>query len=114
MALTTIDSAGTAAVRAQVARSIEGRRTDVRGRLFEALLVLCLLLSLAVLALLLADVWQDGAGVYPRRGQQFLNNGLSSDAYKAGIAQGLIGSFWIAVAMLVSTASLGGTPASLS
>ena len=107
MALTTVDSAGSAAVRAQVARAIEGRRTDVRGRAFELVLVLSLLVSLAVLALLLVDVWRDGASVYPQRGQQFLDNGLSSDAYKAGIAQGLIGSFWIAVTVVVVAVPLG-------
>ena len=107
MALTTIDSASTAAVRAQVARSIEGRRTDVRGRLFELALVLCLLVSLAILALLLIDVWGDGAGVYPARGQNFVQNGLSSDPIKAGIAQGLIGSFWIAVCVVVVALPLG-------
>jgi phosphate transport system permease protein len=107
MALTTVDSSSTAAIRAQVARSIEGRRTDVRGRVFELVLVLCLLVSLAVLALLLVDVWRDGAGVYPQRGQQFVDNGLSSDYYKAGIAQGLIGSFWIAVTVVVVAVPLG-------
>jgi phosphate transport system permease protein len=107
MALTTIESSATDAVRGRVARSIEGRRVDVKGRLFEAALVLCLLVSLAILALLLADVIGDGWSVYPQRGQNFLQNGLSQNPVKAGIAQGLIGSFWIAVTVVVVALPLG-------
>lgn len=106
MAITTIDSAS-GAIRGSVARAIEGRRTDVRGRLFEALLVLCLLVSLAVLAMLLLDVVRDGAPVYTDRGWDFLNGGLSQTATRAGIAQGLIGSFWIAVSVVVVSLPLG-------
>lgn len=106
MALTTIDSS-TGAVRGSVARAIEGRRADVRGRVFEIALVLCLLASLAILAMLLIDVVRDGAPVYTERGWAFLDGGLSQTASRAGIAQGLIGSFWIAVSVVVVALPLG-------
>ncbi|HEX5367562.1 MAG TPA: phosphate ABC transporter permease PstA [Acidimicrobiales bacterium] len=107
MALTTVESATTGPVRAQVAHALEGGRRDVPGRLFELVLGLCLLASLAVLAMLLVDVWRDGTGVYADRGQSFLEGGLSSSAERAGIAQGLIGSFWIAVTVVVVALPLG-------
>jgi phosphate transport system permease protein len=106
MALTTIDSSA-AAVRGRVERQIEGQRVDIAGRLFETGLVLCLLISLAVLALLLVDVVGDGSVVYQERGWEFLDGGLSQTASRAGIAQGLIGSFWIAVCVVVVAVPLG-------
>jgi len=106
MALTTIDSSA-AAVRGRVERQIEGRRVDLTGRIFETVLVLCLLISLAVLALLIVDVVGDGSVVYQERGADFLDSGLSQTANRAGIAQGLIGSFWIAVCVIVVAVPLG-------
>jgi phosphate transport system permease protein len=106
MALTTIDSSA-AAVRGRVERQIEGRRVDIKGRIFETALVLCLLISLGVLALLIIDVIGDGSGVYQERGFDFLDGGLSQTATRAGIAQGLIGSFWIAVCVVVVAVPLG-------
>jgi len=106
VALTTIGSSGTA-VQGSVARALRGGRTDVRGRLFEGALVLCLLTSLGVLALLMVDVLGNGVPVYADRGFGFLDGGLSSQAGRAGIAQGIIGSFWIAVAVLVLAVPIG-------
>lgn len=106
MTITTVDSS-LGAVRGRVAREIEGRRADVGGRAFEAVLVSCLLVSLAVLALLLVDVVGDGWSVYEDRGWDFVDGGLSQSAERAGIAQGLIGSFWIAVTVVVVAVPLG-------
>src|SRR5688572_21885247 len=106
MALTTIDSSA-GAVRGRVERQIQGGRLDIGGRLFELALVLCLLISLAVLALLIAEVVGNGTVVYDERGFDFLDGGLSQTASRAGIAQGLIGSFWIAVSVVVVAVPLG-------
>ncbi|HET6954252.1 MAG TPA: phosphate ABC transporter permease PstA [Acidimicrobiales bacterium] len=106
MALTTI-SGNAGAVQGSVARAIEGRRADVKGRVFDLALVSCLLVSLAILTMLLVDVARDGLPVYSERGEQFLNGGLSQSAARAGIAQGLIGSFWIAVSVVVVALPLG-------
>ncbi|HEY8526991.1 MAG TPA: phosphate ABC transporter permease PstA [Acidimicrobiales bacterium] len=107
MALTTIGTAGEAAVQGSVARALRGHRADVRGRVFEGVLVLCLLVSLAVLGLLIHRVVADGLGVYTDRGVDFLDGGLSSQADRAGIAQGIIGSFWIAVGVVVLAIPVG-------
>lgn len=106
MAITTIGASGEA-VRGSVARALSGRRTDVRGRIFEVALVSCLLVSLLVLAVLIYDVLADGLVVYGDRGYSFLDSGLTSQPDTAGIAQGIIGSFWIAVAVVVLAIPLG-------
>ena len=106
MALTTI--AGTSgAIQGSVAQAIEGRRSDLKGRLFELSLVACLFVSLLVLLLMISDIVRNGFPVYTDRGWDFLNGGLSSTAARAGIAQGIIGSFWIAVTVCVVSIPLG-------
>jgi phosphate transport system permease protein len=107
MALTTIGSASEGAIKARVERAITGRRSDPGGRLFEAALVACLLVSLAVLGLLIYQVLGNGLGVYSDRGFDFLDTGLASQAARAGVAQGIIGSFWIAVSVVVLALPLG-------
>ena len=93
--------AATADVSAEVVRArISGRRLDVGGRIFEGLLLLALLASLAVLLTLLVDVTSRGIGVYAERGVGFITAPLSSDPAKAGIGQGLFGS--IALMMIVA------------
>lgn len=94
-------------IEGSVADALRGRRADVRGRLFEAALVLCLLLSLLILAVLVSKVLGDGLGVYSDRGVDFLDGGLSRRPARAGISQGIIGSFWIAVCVVVISFPLG-------
>jgi phosphate transport system permease protein len=106
VALTTI-AATRGAVQGSVAQAIEGRRHDLRGRLFELALAACLIISLLVLIVMLYDVLGNGLGVYRERPRAFLNGGLSSSADRAGIAQGIIGSFWIAVSVCVVSIPLG-------
>jgi phosphate transport system permease protein len=107
MALTTIGASGEPAVQGSISQALRGGRTEVRGRIFEATLILCLLISLAILGLLIFNVLSNGLGVYSDRGFDFLDAGLSSQATQAGIAQGIIGSFWIAVAVVVLAIPIG-------
>ncbi len=107
MALTTVGSASRDAVQGSVAQALSGNRSDVRGRIFEVLLIACLLVSLLVLGLLIYDVITDGVPVYTERGWEFLDSGLSAQPETAGIAQGIIGSFWIAVAVVVLAIPIG-------
>jgi phosphate transport system permease protein len=106
MALTTT-IADAAAVQGSVERALRGERVDVKGRLFELLLVSCLFISLLILGMLIYDVLRDGLPVYQDRAHAFLNGGLSQTATRAGIAQGLIGSFWIAVTVVVVSLPFG-------
>ena len=76
----------------RVAAELLGRRRDVRGRLFEGLLLLSLLAAFAVLIMLLADVGLRGIPVLLDRGASFLRSDLSSIPARAGVAQGIWGS----------------------
>ena len=106
MALTTITSHD-AAIHGQVEAALRGRRGDVGGRVFEVALIACLLLSLLVLGALIATVLSDGAGVYQDRAGTFLDSGLSRRAGNAGISQGIVGSLWIAISVVVLSLPLG-------
>jgi phosphate transport system permease protein len=106
MAISSINS-NTLAVDGAVKAAIRGRRSDVRGRIFEAALLLSLLISLLVLGVLLATVVSDGWGTYSDRGVDFLDGALSSRESRAGISQGIVGSFWIAVSVIVLAVPLG-------
>jgi phosphate transport system permease protein len=94
--------AATAEVSAEAVRArLSGRRTDVGGRVFEGLLLLALLTSLAVLLTLLIDVVSRGIGVYAERGViDVLTSPLSDEPENAGIGQGLFGS--IALMLIVA------------
>jgi phosphate transport system permease protein len=106
MALTTVSSSA-GAVRGAVERALRGGRPDLRGRLFEAALLACLLVSMFVLGVLLHTVVTDGMPVYTERGWEFLDGALSSSAARAGISQGIVGSFWIAAGVVVLAVPIG-------
>jgi phosphate transport system permease protein len=107
MALTTITSSSGRAVEGSVERALQGSRGDVKGRVFEYALVGCLLVSLLILGILIASVLTDGMPVYTERGWEFLDGGLSSSPSRAGISQGIVGSFWIAVSVVVLAVPIG-------
>jgi phosphate transport system permease protein len=75
-----------------VRRALEGRRD--RGSLaFELFLISSLVISLAVLLWLLADIFLRSMPVWETRGiSDFLGRNLSSNPERAGIAQGIWGS----------------------
>jgi phosphate transport system permease protein len=81
-----------AATRSSVELAIRGRHADVRGRVFEATLLLCLLASLAILITLLVSILGDAWPVLSTRGFDFVNSNTSRLAERAGVHQGLIGS----------------------
>jgi phosphate transport system permease protein len=88
-------------ISAEIVRArIGSHKVDVAGRVFEALLLLALLVSLGVLLTLLVDVTSRGIGVYLARGLDVIVAPLSSDPAKAGIGQGLFGS--IALMLIVA------------
>lgn len=90
--MTLARTASPEATRAAVERALRGRRLDVRGLLFEAGLLLTLLLSLAVLLALLGDVARRGLPVIAERGPAFFRNGNSLAASRAGVFQAVTGS----------------------
>ncbi|MDQ4006052.1 MAG: phosphate ABC transporter permease PstA [Actinomycetota bacterium] len=79
-----------------VVRSIlRGRRPDFGGLVFQAILLLALLLALAILVTLIADVLIDALPVFEERGADFLRSDLSSLPSRAGVAQGINGSLML-------------------
>lgn len=98
--MTTIGSSATATAATVHAQLVTGRR-DYRGTIFLLLLLGSLLLSLAILFVLLADVLTKALPVYADRGIGFLTSPLSSNPGKAGIVQGLVGTALLGLVVAV-------------
>jgi phosphate transport system permease protein len=90
-----------------VAAQLRGKRVDLWGLLFQVVLLLALLMSFLVLGVLLLDVLRTGWPVLSERLGSFLTSPLRSLPEEAGIYQGLVGSFWIAVIVAVVAFPLG-------
>ncbi|MGH2830426.1 MAG: phosphate ABC transporter permease PstA [Actinomycetota bacterium] len=71
-----------------------GRRIErsIRSLVFQAVLLVCLLVGLLTLIVLLTDVFRDGAG---RLSSDFLNSLDSRFARKAGIKPAIVGTAWL-------------------
>jgi phosphate transport system permease protein len=90
-----------------VRQTIQGRRLDLGGTVFEALLVLALLIAIGVLVTLLVDVFSGGTPVLLDRGTDFLTSGLSSSPERAGVAQGIFGSLMLMLFVIVLSFPIG-------
>ncbi len=88
-------------------RSLRGRRVDVAGLAFQGVLLLCLLVCLAFVALLVGTVISDGSGVLVDRGGDFLTSNLSRLPERAGVAQAIFGSVALALVVIVVAFPLG-------
>lgn len=86
---------------------LRGRRTDVPGLLFQALLLASILLALAVLVTLIVDVVVQAVPVFTERGRSFLTANLSSLPSRAGVLQGIWGSLALMAFVLVLAVPLG-------
>ena len=96
-----------AATRSTVELALAGKRSDVSGRIFSALLLLCLLVSLGVLLVLLGSVLVDAWPVLSERGFGFVTGNLSDFESRAGVWQGLIGSLILIAFVAVIAVPLG-------
>ena len=97
----------TAATRAQVERMLKGRHRDVAGRLFQAALILSLLVTLGILLILLGDVVRRGLPVISARGMGFFTEGNSTAPSRAGIHQALVGSILLMIVVAVVALPIG-------
>ena len=95
------------AARERVEQQLTGRRADVAGAGFRLLLLVALGLAVAVLLVLLADVITGGWSVLSTRLGDFLSGKLASQPGDAGILQGLVGTFWIGVFVVVIAFPMG-------
>ena len=90
-----------------VRRAIEGGRTDWRSVAFEGFLVVLLVLTLGVLAWLLAVVFINGVPVLAERGVDFLVSPLASQPAEAGVGQAISGSLYLMVFVALISFPLG-------
>ena len=95
--------------RAAIAASIERRRVDTQGMLFKTALQTCLLITLALLAVLLITVALDSTDQIGTRLWDFLQGTLRSrsEDERLGIHQGIYGSMWIAIIVAVLAFPIG-------
>jgi phosphate transport system permease protein len=99
--------ASTTAAAGTVRRSLRSERRDWTGITFQALLLLSLLFSLAILAVLVADQLARALPVFTERGADFLTSELSSRPGRAGIWQGLVGTAMLATLVAVVAFPIG-------
>jgi phosphate transport system permease protein len=90
-----------------VRRSLTGHGPDWPSLLFQGILAFSLLFSLLVLVILLLDILSRGLPVLVQRGPSFLTASLSSSPALAGVAQGLWGSFALAIMVALLAFPLG-------
>ncbi len=76
-----------------VRQHLQGRRIDYKGALFQAAILVALLLSLVILFVLISQVVRGGIEVFQERGFDFLRGRLTVvSASIAGVGQGIAGS----------------------
>jgi phosphate transport system permease protein len=93
--------------RAEVVRALSGSRRDIRETAFSLLLLLTLLLALVVLIVLLLDVGRVAVPLLVREGNRVITSDYSSLPEFAGMKQGLIGSLYLMVFVVVVAFPLG-------
>jgi phosphate transport system permease protein len=95
------------ATRQEVARALSGRRRGSRETAFSLLLLFTLVIALVVLLVLLFSVARTAIPVLRSRGGEILRQGYSSLPERAGLKQGLIGSLYLMLFVLVIAVPLG-------
>jgi phosphate transport system permease protein len=90
-----------------VHRSLQGKRIDVVGYVFSALLLASLLFTLAILAVLVGGQLERGLPVLLERGTDFLTSPLSSRPGRAGVMQGIVGTAMLAVMVSIIAFPIG-------
>ena len=84
-----------------VRRRLTSGRADVAGVVFRSILGLAIVLTLAILIVLITDVVTGGWTVLSSRLGDFLTGELALSAERSGVYQGLIGSLYIGIFVVV-------------
>ena len=79
-------------MRSTVELALRGSKRDVAGRVFQAALLLSLLLSLAILIVLLGTALSDAWPVLSTRLGDFVSSNVSQLDSRGGVRQGIVGS----------------------
>ena len=95
--------------RRRIQQSVTNASSDVSGGVFKALLIMSLVISLTILAVLIGDVVIGGWDQLGNRLGGFLSGQLRSRSEddRLGVHQGLYGSIWIAVFVVVLSFPIG-------
>ena len=94
---------GSVETAAVVRKALEGKRTRLRGVVFEWSMLALLLTSLLLLVVLLTDIVVASIPTFRTRGIDFVTSLLSLNPETAGVASAIIGSFSIsAIVALVA------------
>jgi phosphate transport system permease protein len=93
--------------RSATQRAIAGRRVDTWGLVFQSLLLASLLICLAFIVVLVAQVFGDGWSTLQERNVDFLTSDLSRLPERAGIHQAIIGTITLAVIVAIIAFPLG-------
>ncbi len=107
MALTTPATVGPRAAERSVADQLTKGGADWLGGTFLVLLIASLGFCVLVLVTLMVDVIGTSAPVFSERFVDFMTGTLRTRADEAGLYQGLVGSFWICVFVVVLAFPLG-------
>ncbi len=91
----------------RVRAEIEGTGPGLKNQVFQWALLACLLFSLLVLGVLVYDMITSSWGVFTDRLDTLLSAGRRSSADSSGVFQGLRGTFWIGVFVVLFTFPLG-------
>lgn len=102
MALTSTIGIGQQRAAEQIKAQLTSGGGDAAGKLFQAALVTCLGIALAILVFLLYDVWGDANSVLPSHVGDLLSGQYVSRAADAGIYNAIRGTFWIGIFTVIS------------
>jgi len=91
----------------RVRAALEDGGADTKSSAFRLLLLATLGFSLLMLSILLFDVITSGWSVFADRLGNFVSNPSRSRAGEAGVFQGLRGTFWIGIFVIVFTFPIG-------
>ncbi len=107
MALGTIG--GNGRTTARVEQEIFSQGKDLKGSGFRLMVLSTLALSILILVVLIVDVFTDGWSVLSTRLGPFISGTLRSTATDEalGISQGLTGTLWIAIFVIVLSFPIG-------
>jgi phosphate transport system permease protein len=90
-----------------VDRALRRKRTDFVGQIFQALLLLGLLISLLFLVVLLFDIISKAIPTFQERGSDVVTATVSSLPERAGVSQGISGSLVLVAFVVVIAFTLG-------
>ena len=107
MALSSPSTVGGGAAR-NITSLMTKKSSNIRNKVIEALLVLCLLLSMVILLVLIVDLIRRSWSVWSERPADFLTSGLNSqNAAKAGVGQAIRGTLVLMVVVALVAFPLG-------